>query len=853
MSPLFHMGVSKKRLASAATAALQGRRETVLARFCESPYGKGLAAALLREPVPVRAVIRADQLDAATALLRDARVPVALTAELASRPTFRALLARAACVVVPVWPSTADDDAASELAAECGALAAAAQGARGAHVVVLCPATRHAHGACGGPDTAAGRCVSCAFEGCVAAFRAAVPRRRLTVLYHEPDMQSPVLLHALPALLLHRVLPLPLGAGAPDAPALYASFAAAADVVDAVVAVCRAPQAHGGHEYRLTGTKALTGAHIARTLARVVGEDVRYVPAAPADTFAALVQARDVPRAGALLYAACLGAPTPDACCTQHLRHLLATTTTATGTEGQEQQQQQHGGRRQPLSFGQWARQRRALLLSGTPALADVDLDAVLARPAAVRALLAAAVRGERVLHTEISAAELVLGDVVGAGACAVVYRAQYRGAPVAVKQFRAAAVELDGGEIARELAVLALLRHPHLVRCVGACTRRGARVCVVLEYVPRGSLDALLRAPTPAGALPLALQRGFAADIARALRFVHRAGLIHGDLKPANLLVTDALRLKLTDFGTCRVAGPAVQGAAGTPVFIAPEYFAKKAYTPKVDVYAYGITLWEIATRREPYADVAAAELPMRVAAGLRPDALPAHPLHALMQRCWHARPHRRPAFDAVLAELAAAHPETVPHPTSSSPPQQHRASAPTSPRSPPPLVVRPCLVDTGGSPDMRSPTAVTAVAAIATPRAQVRARALARERLLCRRRSTSNELSGMAPVVPRSLSPVERGGAAAAATHRPQPGQGDGGREEEFLLLDMDEDAEYCGGSTTTTPRTARPRHRREASCSGALGGSSARTGSDTPPVRQAIRVKPPPPTPPLCASRD
>ena len=648
VSPRYHVGVSKKLISSVGLQEGEPTNsprsplmsppmlglsvpETVILRFCDSSYGKAIAYAMMKKLIPIHPFVRVDQIHEATALLRDAPLPVTITAEMADRQNFSALLNGARCVILPIWPSTDDDDAASMMTHECRAVANAVAAARVPFVIVLCPKTRHRIDECPTPSEL---CMSCVFESCVEAFRQAVPKR-LTVVYVEPEMRNPVLMHTLQAIQLNRRAPLPLGCPEdPENPDLYMSFVAPSDVVEAIVEIHQNPNSYREKEFHLTGTKALTGSKIARDISRSIGEPVLYECVDRQSTFQELVMNR-VPRTAAMYLATFMASTTPEGCRTHDMKTLLGR------------------GRRQ-LSFARWAKQKRALFLSGT-VLDDIDLDDVLKKPEAVRELISSVVSGKRIVHTEINESELELEEKIGQGACAVVYKAQYRGATVAVKQFKASVVEFDPHVFRQEVAIISILRHPDLVSCIGACTRNKESLRIVVEYMPRGSLDTFIRTFVPAGPFPLQRQFHFACDIARAMKFLHGIGLIHGDLKPANLLVTDSMQIKLTDFDTCKFLSPKMKSQLGTPDFIPPESFKEKGYTQMVDVYAYGITLWEIATRKQPYADVDVFDIPERVSQGLRPEAQPSHPLYGMMQNCWQEKPQKRPAFVSILEDLEA------------------------------------------------------------------------------------------------------------------------------------------------------------------------------------------------------
>merc|ERR1712174_28873 len=91
--------------------------------------------------------------------------------------------------------------------------------------------------------------------------------------------------------------------------------------------------------------------------------------------------------------------------------------------------------------------------------------------------------------------------------------------------------------------------------------------------------------------------------DIAQGLRFLHAANpqVIHGDLKAANVLVDRKFRAKVADFGLSSKRG---LGCTGTPLWMAPELLRGESNTTSSDVYAFGISLYEIYSRKDPYWD---------------------------------------------------------------------------------------------------------------------------------------------------------------------------------------------------------------------------------------------------------
>ena len=129
---------------------------------------------------------------------------------------------------------------------------------------------------------------------------------------------------------------------------------------------------------------------------------------------------------------------------------------------------------------------------------------------------------------------------------------------------------------------------------------------CIITEYLPQGSLRAYLH-KLEKKSLPLQKQIAIALDIARGMEYIHSQGVIHRDLKPENILIDQDFCLKIADFGiACEEAHcDTLAEDPGTFRWMAPEMIKRKPYGRKVDIYSFGLLLWELVAGKIPYEDM--------------------------------------------------------------------------------------------------------------------------------------------------------------------------------------------------------------------------------------------------------
>jgi eukaryotic-like serine/threonine-protein kinase len=153
-----------------------------------------------------------------------------------------------------------------------------------------------------------------------------------------------------------------------------------------------------------------------------------------------------------------------------------------------------------------------------------------------------------------------------------------------------------------REAQAAANLNHPNIVSIYDWGQERGTYF-IVMEYVEGRSLREVIRSSAP---LPPPKIAEIGAEIAGALAFAHRNGVVHRDIKPGNVLITDGGRVKVTDFGIARAgAGEALTqtGAVmGTATYFSPEQAQGLPVDGRSDVYSLGVVLYEMATGEPPF-----------------------------------------------------------------------------------------------------------------------------------------------------------------------------------------------------------------------------------------------------------
>jgi serine/threonine-protein kinase len=196
------------------------------------------------------------------------------------------------------------------------------------------------------------------------------------------------------------------------------------------------------------------------------------------------------------------------------------------------------------------------------------------------------------------------LAELIGSGGMSCVWRAHddVLDRPVAVKMLTRAGSDRFRLHLRAEARAYGRLNTPRIAQVYDYGETDSATPYLVMEYVTGEPLSHRLRD----GAMPWSAAIAMAAQIADALRDAHAHGLVHRDIKPDNVLLTDS-GAKLVDFGICAMIGAPDADAdgrlLGTPAYLAPERIADATVQPAADVYGLGVLLYRALTGRLPWA----------------------------------------------------------------------------------------------------------------------------------------------------------------------------------------------------------------------------------------------------------
>uniref|UniRef100_H9GPY6 non-specific serine/threonine protein kinase n=1 Tax=Anolis carolinensis TaxID=28377 RepID=H9GPY6_ANOCA len=280
---------------------------------------------------------------------------------------------------------------------------------------------------------------------------------------------------------------------------------------------------------------------------------------------------------------------------------------------------------------------------------------------------------------------QLCLLHPLGSGGFGSVYKAIYHGTTVAVKQVKKSSKNSLASRQSfwAELNV-AHLDHNNVVRLVAASTCAPASQdtlgTIIMEYVGNSTLHHVIYGTDcktekskddglGSGHVSLSISEalGYSCDIVAGLIFLHSQTIVHLDLKPANVFITEQNICKLGDFGCSQKlqdlesSSPLLSQQGGTYTHRAPELLKGERVTPKADIYSFAITLWQMVTQQEPYLGERQYVLYSVVACNLRPSltadvfkgSATGQQLETLIESCWKSDVAKRPSAELLLQNI--------------------------------------------------------------------------------------------------------------------------------------------------------------------------------------------------------
>lgn len=256
-------------------------------------------------------------------------------------------------------------------------------------------------------------------------------------------------------------------------------------------------------------------------------------------------------------------------------------------------------------------------------------------------------------IHNQIDWKDIIIDENdngISSDALSKVKICEYNGKKYAIKFFHENDIQFNINEFRAEVAIMSLCKHPNIAFAIGASTIRSNNLFIISELYSKGNLSFYLKNSKN---IMFKEVVSMMLDAAKGIEFLHSLGLIHRDIKPSNFLVGDNNKVVLTDFGTTRESSRNMTPTVGTALYMAPDLVESTKYTKKVDVYSFGISLWEVMERRFPYPSSQAIDIIFAAKDGIRPDFSFDSPLKELIESCWNGEPNERPSFSEIIKKL--------------------------------------------------------------------------------------------------------------------------------------------------------------------------------------------------------
>nr|UWU45056.1 leucine-rich repeat receptor-like kinase [Phytophthora sojae] len=272
-----------------------------------------------------------------------------------------------------------------------------------------------------------------------------------------------------------------------------------------------------------------------------------------------------------------------------------------------------------------------------------------------------------------VPANEVQIERSIAKGGFGIVFLATYQSRPVVVKKIlpEKAADDRCLSAFIEEIKLISSLSHAKIVRFIGVSWSMLSDMAVLMEYMPNGDLDMLLKQQHERQEMypkefdwyqnssVLPAKAAIALDVLEAIVYLHSfpSPIIHRDLKSKNVLLSASYEAKLSDFGVSREwqVDTTMTAGIGTMAWIAPEVLRGERYTEMADIYSFGVILSELATCIKPFEGVTNALIVLKVTSEEKPDLGTNCPedIRELADRCLSFNPNDRPSASVAHYEL--------------------------------------------------------------------------------------------------------------------------------------------------------------------------------------------------------
>lgn len=297
-------------------------------------------------------------------------------------------------------------------------------------------------------------------------------------------------------------------------------------------------------------------------------------------------------------------------------------------------------------------------------------------KPGSSKTVMMDTLRIDRSKVRQIKSKDVEIGRILGQGGFGTVYKGIWKSGgtiEVAVKKLNPGCETMSEilQSFEKEIELMSGFRHPNVVQIYGVYsdanesgTQFSTPYSIVMEFMAGGALDKILY--DHSHDLSESRRSSIIEDCLSGLIYLHSQGIMHRDIKSANVLLDHNQRAKWTDFGISRIVDEqqkTLTKGQGTISWMAPEIIRGEThYTMKADVYSFGILLWEIVARQQPFKElVNQFQIYEHILSGMRPTLPATTPtlLAEIIQWCWQSEAEARPSMEQIQQRLKGETPE--------------------------------------------------------------------------------------------------------------------------------------------------------------------------------------------------